>query len=338
MPLPPSPRRRFLKRLALTAVSLLSLPFLLEGVLRLLDPWGAGFKVPMWRFASEAKRLHPNPRRSWSFQPGFQGDYGVPVRLNRGGFRGPDWPAPGQDRRILVLGDSYTFGYAVREEEVFSSILEGRLGSPFRILNAGGIGYNTTQEREILKEDGFPARPETVLVLMVGNDWEPIQGGSATTQAKAAHEAWCREHPVRARIAFGPFGCFPYTCLYLYHGLQWKWRLFDDVPRIGMPWELFSEADEGWRDCREALSGMQQDCREKGIRFGVLLHEDYPPVRAFLQRQGIPHQVLFPSYAEAAKFALCPIDSHPNPEGHRRIAEGFHGLLREHGWLEPPRH
>ena len=73
------------------------------------------------------------------------------VRLNRHGFRGPDFadrPAPGVTR-IVALGDSATFGTGVAEEHRFTEVLQRRLDERrpacCEVLNVSRPGATTRQ-------------------------------------------------------------------------------------------------------------------------------------------------------------------------------------------------
>jgi hypothetical protein len=77
----------------------------------------------------------------------------VRVTTNASGLRGPELPTgrtPGV-RRVLALGDSFTFGDAVEAEEAWPAQLEARLnrGGPanrWQVINAGVPGHGTGQE------------------------------------------------------------------------------------------------------------------------------------------------------------------------------------------------
>ena len=79
-------------------------------------------------------------------------------------------------RRILVLGDSFTYGVIAGEDEVFTSVLERKLNagsSPeaYEVLNAGVPGYGTAQQMlwlERLHNAGL--RADTYLLCMYTND------------------------------------------------------------------------------------------------------------------------------------------------------------------------
>ena len=87
----------------------------------------------------------------------------VTVRLDRHGFRGPDRgpeKAPGV-HRTMMLGDSFTAGLHVAEEDSFPARLEASLnsksaqGARFEVINAGVPGYSTAQELELFRDFGW---------------------------------------------------------------------------------------------------------------------------------------------------------------------------------------
>ncbi len=60
------------------------------------------------------------------------------------------------DRRIIVLGDSYAFGWGVQEEETFPRQLERMIGERYpdvlvEVVNAGVPGYGLYQQRAVLE-------------------------------------------------------------------------------------------------------------------------------------------------------------------------------------------
>ncbi|HMB69488.1 MAG TPA: GDSL-type esterase/lipase family protein, partial [bacterium] len=101
--------------------------------------------------------------------------FGTQVRINSAGFRDREYPLekPEGTRRLLVLGDSITFGNSLRREERFSEILEERYredGEPVEVLNLGVAGYDTVQEIAFLERSGLAFDPDVVLVAYCVND------------------------------------------------------------------------------------------------------------------------------------------------------------------------
>jgi hypothetical protein len=84
--------------------------------------------------------------------------------------------APGS-RRVLVIGDSYTWGYAVAEEEAFPQVAERLLRDRGRadieVINAGVPDYNSRQERQLLEQLLPIYQPDAVFLAYVVNDAEP---------------------------------------------------------------------------------------------------------------------------------------------------------------------
>jgi hypothetical protein len=87
--------------------------------------------------------------RSWTLHHELRPGYVSPaVRTNSFGLRSPEVevPKPAGTVRILMLGDSFTFGFRAPDDEVFARRLEVRLRKQFpaaaiEVVNAGVISY-----------------------------------------------------------------------------------------------------------------------------------------------------------------------------------------------------
>jgi lysophospholipase L1-like esterase len=87
--------------------------------------------------------------RSWTLHHAYRPGYSSPiVHTNSFGLRSPEVavPKPAGTFRILLLGDSFTFGFRVRDDEVFARRLEERLRiadgfSSVEVVNAGVLSY-----------------------------------------------------------------------------------------------------------------------------------------------------------------------------------------------------
>lgn len=124
----------------------------------------------------------------WSHTPGASGqleyvDFSVQVRINSDGLRDREYPVervPGK-HRMLVLGDSFAWGYGVEQQEVFSELIE-KSRPDWEIINSGVSGYGTDQEYLYYKLRGSKYHPDVVLVLFVNNDPD-----NSTSAAQYAH-------------------------------------------------------------------------------------------------------------------------------------------------------
>ncbi len=78
-------------------------------------------------------------------------------------------------KRILILGDSYTFGVYVEDDETFSARLESLLqedGYKVEVINAGyACGWETDEQYAWLLNEGLKLNPDIVILgFFLGND------------------------------------------------------------------------------------------------------------------------------------------------------------------------
>lgn len=79
--------------------------------------------------------------------------------------------------KILILGDSVTFGTGVNSEETYPQILEELLNNnnpkyKFSVINSGVPGYNTIQESAFFEKYHKIINPNIVILSFVENDFE----------------------------------------------------------------------------------------------------------------------------------------------------------------------
>jgi len=102
-------------------------------------------------------------------------DFEMVVQTNALGLRDAEVgeKRPGV-KRVLVLGDSYPFGYGVKQAEAFPARLEESLqsrGKTVEVINAGVFGWGPDQELIWLRREGVKLKPDVVVIAFyVGND------------------------------------------------------------------------------------------------------------------------------------------------------------------------
>ena len=117
----------------------------------------------------------------WRNIPGWTATTnGRKLTINKNGLRDSEHPfdKPNGVKRILILGDSFAWGYGVADDELFASRLEKLLGekpiSPkgrYEVINTGVSGWGTDQEYLFLKQEGFSYSPDVVvLAFFIVND------------------------------------------------------------------------------------------------------------------------------------------------------------------------
>ena len=126
-----------------------------------------------------ALRMMGPARSDWfAAGPGRAAFLQAHVQRNPQGFRDdPFAPAGAPGRRIVALGDSFTFGDGIeRHQDTWPeqlAELARRSGAEIEVDNLGIPGTNTESQRRVLREHGLPLRPERVIVGFVLNDPEP---------------------------------------------------------------------------------------------------------------------------------------------------------------------
>ena len=126
-------------------------------------------------YYSAPELYQPSANPALVFQPraNFVGfSEGTWVQTNSRGLRERELPLekPPDITRVLFLGDSVTFGPGVRNEEPFPRLLDTALDDRVETVNAGVVGYNTTQELAFFQEVGLAYDPEVVVLTFVVND------------------------------------------------------------------------------------------------------------------------------------------------------------------------
>jgi hypothetical protein len=130
--------------------------------------------VRVWIWATTPTLWSLDDERGWAHRPGvarIEETEGVRARvsINALGLRGPVHVGPTTRHRVLILGDSFTEGITVEDDELFSVLLE-RQNPDLEVVNAGVIGYGTVQEAITLKRVEPLVHPVVTVLLVVRND------------------------------------------------------------------------------------------------------------------------------------------------------------------------
>ena len=166
-----------IRTLLFTLLTWVCIFLILMGVFELLLRLsGIGAPVP----PLNPKIFQPDPNLGTVLKPGWRGVFaGVEVSTNSLGLRGPEIdPETGKQPRILLVGDSFIFGYGLKEEETLRSHLENKVReiSPATetcVINGGVPGYNLVQDVSWTLRIGLNQKPDWIILFAVPNDLEP---------------------------------------------------------------------------------------------------------------------------------------------------------------------
>ena len=115
------------------------------------------------------------PPLNYTMIPGWEGiDHTVPVKINSVGVRDNEWPVtPPEGLRILMLGDSATFGVSIPFEKTFPRLIQNALKKnevSAHVYSAGAPGWNISDQLNFLTFHWDRIRPQRVFLLVVQND------------------------------------------------------------------------------------------------------------------------------------------------------------------------
>src|SRR2546421_7867126 len=116
----PSGSKRLLMNLTLVAITVLFFAGAMELMLRVVFARSLDFSLEMWKYAVKLKHPVPDPHLSFAHIPNSSAFLmGVPVSINSHGHRDREYSQqkPPDVYRIVILGDSTTFGWDVRTED-----------------------------------------------------------------------------------------------------------------------------------------------------------------------------------------------------------------------------
>jgi hypothetical protein len=111
----------------------------------------------------------------------IQEEFEITVNTNSHGYRNPEFSIkkPNQIKRLIMLGDSFAFGYGIEDKQVLSRILEEKLNqrnSDWEVINAAyASGDSPDSYYAYLINEGFRLNPDVIIeMLFVGNDFTDL--------------------------------------------------------------------------------------------------------------------------------------------------------------------
>ena len=305
----------------------------------------------------------PNAATVYGNRPGFRGYYaGVFVSINSMGQRGDDFPQSkaANEFRVLLLGDSVTFGQAVEQHHIFSAHLEtllnaGQARSYYRVINAGVPGFNTMDESNYLRAFGDALNPDLVIVTYVHNDTVPsaFRGFDERGVPIKNDGSSPLRGDLREQVS---------TWLYRHSALYNVLRRAEVVLRFHLDgpgfdilnsnesytrWvtKEFSDDNPRFKESKEALRAMKMwaDKRRKAFRLAVFSW--FPPsaedryrdvLTAFgrAERIAIIHLSPLQDGDQLRDYSVL-FEGHPNERAHERIAMSLYQEIR--GFLDGAR-
>ena len=153
-----------------------------EVAVRMLVDDGMRYDLEMWKYAKVVKEISCNREIGHEHIADVSARLmGVDVRINSAKLRDRQFAIskPANTVRVVMLGDSITFGWGVRSEETVSKRVEAMFnadaeGRAYEFVNAGVGNYNTTMSVAWMVSEGMTFEPDLVVLNYFINDAEVI--------------------------------------------------------------------------------------------------------------------------------------------------------------------
>jgi lysophospholipase L1-like esterase len=285
---------------------------------------------------------------------------GREIRINRQGFRGPDFSLePTMRPRIAIIGDSIAAGYGVAEEESFpyrlaSLMREG--GHAGEVLGFGVPGYNLDHIVAVWSAKVVDYRPDLVLYAMCLNDAMPEL--RLTPQGVLEPAGTIEISPERSRPGRVPLPGKDWLREHslLYEFLMTRYDML--LRRLGLrgqplpPSEAIERVYVGSRtgslflarldelidSVRQTGAGFVLICFPMGEQLQTQRAVPQAALRRFAASRDLPFVDLYGPFLDASRTGRRALDAdgiHPTVNGHlvaaQETLEALQGTLRSHG-------
>jgi lysophospholipase L1-like esterase len=248
-------------------------------------------------------------------------------------------------RRIVVVGDSYTFGALIPDtDSIWTSHLERQLSrhatdGKLEVINLARNGFTTANEAEMMRRLGWQFDPDLVIVQYLAND-------VLRSESNFRHDDERTLVPVR-RLLPATFleGAVRSSALLAY--VRQRLRALEIKPTHLRYIEYYREGEKGWDQLRLGLREIGDSARARGVPVVFAIFPVFPPgewgtddyplrdvheqVAHVARAAGMQILDVTPAFvAEGGdwqRWWVTPFDGHPNTEGHAIIARYIAGVL-----------
>ena len=180
-----SKKKEFKKNLILLGVTILVMVIFLEIILRMYYPQKLYDDCYEYSYKNLSNlEVELDSHLGWKLIPNYSGCRYQPdtnkiitKTHNSNGLRiDKDIPyEKGNKKRVLLLGDSFVYGYGLDDNETIALKLQEDLGNDYEVIPMGVDGYGTGQEILQFFEEGLKYNPDIVLLFFYPNDFTESQ-------------------------------------------------------------------------------------------------------------------------------------------------------------------
>jgi lysophospholipase L1-like esterase len=220
------------------------------------------------------RRVAQPPETGFEYIPGGRNDLyvGVPVQINSIGLRDVEIsiPKPPGTKRVLVVGDSVTFGFGVRLEETYLKILERELNTrtrgkeKYEVINGGMEGTALRRHRRFIESKAPQLQPDLVIVAVSMNDIVDHR----TRQVESDSRGFSDRSPLRRLNTFLLFHSQAYLASYMrLKSLLYRFGVLDFDEQHWFELDILkstpAQMEGAWSSTRAVLSDIVELARER---------------------------------------------------------------------------
>jgi len=247
--------------------------------------------------------------------------------------------------RIAVIGDSYTEGFGVTREKLFTRQLENLLNTKnseknYMIINMGQRGLNAKDEINLLKTQLMIIRPHIVITAFTLNDIEiPEERKDRNESSKKPDEKEFRKagffEYFIAKSLLGEGGSYAYYRYFynknFYSGSKYENELKKKYESTSREWQALQEVFQ-------EISDLQNENNFKNILIVLPFFRDnasdYLSIHTKIVQEAEKKNIesydfikVFDKKMKLDSFAVSKIDSHPNEKAHKIIAQRLSQII-----------
>lgn len=268
-------------------------------------------------------RMKPHVTFRW-----FSEDYESSYRSNDQGFRADvDFGTSGSSRKVILAGDSFTFGTGVEYPETFGAMIEARL-TDTAVYNLAMPGFGVDQVWLSVRHQGLPLNPDLIIVGI--NDSDLKRSQTAFRHGEQFNKPTFKL--VDGKLIPRTLEDRPNL---LVRFLEQESRIWTAGRLIGRFVAYRIPLGEWWFLNRAMFDAIRKDCREAGVPVLFI----YIPTKAWREFHTLAsymehveaHFIDLRREAEAPPpWMYFPHDGHLTAMGHANVAEKVQEWIRLH--------
>ncbi len=259
-------------------------------------------------------------------------EFSTDYQVNQSGFR--DDEASLNSPEIIFLGDSYTMGWGVEQDESFASLLEKNLGR--KALNTGIASYGTARELlafERIQHDSC----KLVVLQFCPNDVKE----NRSFVKNGFHLDISLKTFFEEEVMWNKLYQVYFPLKYLHSAIYYFAQKIKNQPVESGGREASGKSgisDQELEDLFAVLKKIKEQFDGNIVLFNLGMNITTPLVNEQFEIWLMEHPMdgvhVFPSTDYLSEKDYLPLDTHLTKGGNKKLAEGLAGYVKEHGLFQ----